>query len=143
MLSRTAATLLSSSNRVLARQGYRSFSTPSNFPARRRSPWFYFAIGAVPILCGGAVYIVYVALKDDEGEKEFTGPMEPQAEITSKVFLDVAIDDEPAGRIVVGLHGGVVPKTVKNFEELAKTKYDGCIFHRVVPNFVIQVRWVC
>ena len=33
----------------------------------------------------------------------------------------------------------VAPKTVKNFVELAKKGYyDGVIFHRVIPDFMIQ-----
>ena len=36
-----------------------------------------------------------------------------------QVFLDVTIGDEKAGRIVIGLFGEVVPKTVRNFVALA------------------------
>jgi peptidylprolyl isomerase len=71
-----------------------------------------------------------------------------QAEITSRVFFDIDIDDRPVGRIVMGLHGTVVPKTVKNFETLckgnerhpmgAKLAFEGSFFHRIIPNFMIQ-----
>lgn len=37
-----------------------------------------------------------------------------------QVFFDVKIGDQPAGRIVIGLFGKTVPKTVENFIELAK-----------------------
>lgn len=37
------------------------------------------------------------------------GPVPPQAEITSRVYFDVTIDNNDAGRIVMGLYGGVVP----------------------------------
>ena len=40
------------------------------------------------------------------------------AEITEKVFFDIEIDGETTGRIVFGLFGNVVPKTVKNFATL-------------------------
>ncbi len=73
----------------------------------------------------------------------------PQAEITSRVFLDIAMNHQPLGRIVIGLHGTVVPKTVKNFETLCQgtqragntvLSYEQSTFHRVIPNFMIQVK---
>ncbi|MGM0123476.1 cyclophilin type peptidyl-prolyl cis-trans isomerase [Enterococcus sp. AZ194] len=43
------------------------------------------------------------------------------------------------GDITVQLFDDLVPKTVKNFLELAKKGYyDGVIFHRVIPDFMIQ-----
>lgn len=36
-----------------------------------------------------------------------------------QVFFDIKIGDEDAGRIVIGLFGKTVPKTVKNFKTLA------------------------
>lgn len=36
-----------------------------------------------------------------------------------QVFFDIDIDGKDEGRIVIGLFGGVVPKTVNNFKELA------------------------
>ncbi|MFV0561124.1 MAG: peptidylprolyl isomerase [Enterococcus sp.] len=43
------------------------------------------------------------------------------------------------GDITVQLFPELAPKTVKNFVELAqKGYYDGIIFHRVIPDFMIQ-----
>lgn len=42
-----------------------------------------------------------------------------QGSVTSKVYFDVTIGGEPAGRIVLGLFGDDLPKTVENFEKLA------------------------
>lgn len=43
------------------------------------------------------------------------------------------------GDIVINLFGDQAPKTVKNFVDLAeKGFYDGVIFHRIIPNFMIQ-----
>ena len=43
------------------------------------------------------------------------------------------------GDIILTLYPEVAPKTVKNFFELSRSGYyDGVIFHRVIPNFMIQ-----
>jgi len=58
------------------------------------------------------------------------------------VFFDVAIDSKPAGRIVFKLYDEVVPKTARNFRELATGQhgfgYQGSLCHRVIPNFMLQ-----
>jgi peptidyl-prolyl cis-trans isomerase B (cyclophilin B) len=43
------------------------------------------------------------------------------------------------GPIAVELFDGDAPNTVENFRKLAEDKfYDGVIFHRVIPDFMIQ-----
>lgn len=43
------------------------------------------------------------------------------------------------GRLVAELYDEEAPKTVENFEKLAKDGfYDGIAFHRVIPDFVVQ-----
>jgi peptidyl-prolyl cis-trans isomerase B (cyclophilin B) len=44
-----------------------------------------------------------------------------------------------AGEIVLELHDSDAPKTVENFRKLAADGfYDGLIFHRIIPDFMIQ-----
>lgn len=66
--------------------------------------------------------------------------------VTDEVFFDIEIGGEKAGRIVIGLFGKTVPKTVTNFKSIAEGKevdgkmlhYKGSKFHRVIKDFMIQ-----
>ena len=51
----------------------------------------------------------------------------------------VVIEMENGGIIEIELNAEAAPITVKNFEKLAREGfYDGLIFHRVIPGFMIQ-----
>jgi peptidyl-prolyl cis-trans isomerase B (cyclophilin B) len=89
----------------------------------------------------GVVLILVVASYAADAEKK-KGP-----KVTDKVFFDIEIGGEAAGRVVIGLFGKTVPKTVKNFKSLAEgfkgdgdtmLTYKGSKFHRVIKDFMIQ-----
>lgn len=53
--------------------------------------------------------------------------------------MKVATFDTDKGTIRIELFADKTPKTVANFEKLVGQKfYDGLIFHRVIPDFMIQ-----
>lgn len=53
--------------------------------------------------------------------------------------MKVATIETSKGVIRLELHEDRVPKTIANFEKLAGDGfYDGLLFHRVIPNFMIQ-----
>ncbi|XP_041987137.1 peptidyl-prolyl cis-trans isomerase, rhodopsin-specific isozyme-like [Aricia agestis] len=66
-----------------------------------------------------------------------------QFRVTDQVYLDIEVDDEPLGRIVIGLFGDLAPKAVKNFKVLATKgikgkSYKRTIFTRVIKRFMVQ-----
>jgi cyclophilin family peptidyl-prolyl cis-trans isomerase len=62
----------------------------------------------------------------------------PQAQSPAAANPKVALDTSK-GKIVIELYADKAPKTVKNFLDYVKAgHYDGTVFHRVIPGFMIQ-----
>lgn len=59
-----------------------------------------------------------------------------------RVFLDIAADGKPLGRIVIELRADIVPKTAENFRALCTGEkgygFKNSTFHRVIPSFMCQ-----
>jgi len=73
----------------------------------------------------------------------------PDTTITSRVFLELSIGGEAAGRIECGLYGKQLPRTAENFRALCTGEKGfssggqplhllGSCFHRIIPNFMLQ-----
>ena len=69
--------------------------------------------------------------------------------ITKKVYFDIRVGNEKAGRIVIGLYGDKVPKAAENFRALCTGEkgigkhgmplwYKGTRLHTVKPGFLLM-----
>lgn len=92
------------------------------------------------------IFLIFVFTSTHKKEEE---KIEEVPEITHRVYLDIDIEEQRLGRIVIGLYGHVVPKTVENFRALCTGEkgkgvkgkllhYKGTPFHRIVSGFMIQ-----
>ena len=63
-----------------------------------------------------------------------------------RCFLDIAVDGELIGRLIIEVRKDVVPITAENFCSLCsgidKTSYKGTTIDRIVPGFIAQVKGI-
>lgn len=87
---------------------------------------------------------------DFSGLQEVSLTEAAQNETDPQVYLDISIQGQPVGRIVVQLFASVTPKTCENFRALCTGEkglgkvsgkplhYRKCPFHRIIPGFMCQ-----
>lgn len=103
------------------------------------------AVGALVPVLFLLIFLSYQAAR----ESVIVITEEIKEPITRKVFLDIEIDKQRSGRIIIGLFGKTVPKTAENFRALCtgekgkglngkQLHYKGTLFHRIIPGFMIQ-----
>ncbi|MGE7688877.1 peptidylprolyl isomerase [Lysinibacillus sp. NPDC097214] len=105
--------------------------------ARNKGFSLVFALLAVVLVltaCGAAK-------ESEQSEGNTTKKSEENADYSSKVkenpIVTITMNDDK--KIVIELEPSTAPNTVANFISLAKKGfYDGLIFHRVIPDFMIQ-----
>jgi peptidyl-prolyl cis-trans isomerase B (cyclophilin B) len=83
------------------------------------------------ILCGG---LLAIGLLTGCGGKTDVKPVAPPASPGPRAIIKTKF-----GQIHIKFYSDVAPNHVENFIKLAKSGfYDGTIFHRVIPGFMIQ-----
>lgn len=89
----------------------------------------------IALICAFALVFSFAACSKKPGnEEENSAPAGSEGKNPV-----VTLNMEDGGAIVIELYPDVAPNTVKNFLSLASSGFfDGVIFHRIVPGFVIQ-----
>jgi cyclophilin family peptidyl-prolyl cis-trans isomerase len=96
----------------------------------------FFAMGPAAV---AAVVSLPQLLVPQQAFAAYIDPTEAPPKVTMRVYMDVQIGDEKPERVVIGLFGELMPKTVDNFASLAGDgKYAGTTFYRVISGLSLQ-----
>lgn len=90
---------------------------------------------AVLLVIGTPSYFYYDTIQEERKRQLFI------REVTEKVYMDIAIGDRFAGRILIGLYGNILPLTCENFVSLCRgyqikdkvLGYKNTLFHKIKP----------
>jgi dolichyl-diphosphooligosaccharide--protein glycosyltransferase len=83
--------------------------------------------------------LIYEVNKEYRPQDTITPATTSKSDTTPTTKGQLATISTNFGNIVIALNPDIAPKTVENFAKLANSKfYDGTLFHRIVPGFVIQ-----
>lgn len=105
-------------------------------------------LSAIPATAG--LLMAFTATASNAVEAVTSEAEDPLEKITNKVYFDISVNGQEKGRIVIGLFGKTVPKTVENFRALCTGEkgysvktgkaltFAGSSFHRIIPEFMIQ-----
>lgn len=66
--------------------------------------------------------------------------MQKNYKVTDQIYMDIEIDGKYTGRVIFGLFGETVPKTVKNFKEIALQGVEGKEYTRT--KFLLAIKKV-
>jgi hypothetical protein len=93
------------------------------------------------------ILITWLILRNKAPYYSVTGNLDTDTidTVTRKCFFDVEVNGVNQGRVIFGLFGDTVPKTVDNFAQLCsgyskesgkKLSYEKSKFHRVITDFM-------
>lgn len=103
---------------------------------------------------GAAIWLFYGMVEEDKAKHR--GVWDPDRELAlerarasedpdalrPRVYMDLAIDGAPAGRLVIKLRDDIAPRTCEAFRSMVQSgghgSFRGTVFDRVVPGFIVQ-----
>ncbi len=101
----------------------------------RRFKGFYLAFALLTLVA--IVLAGCGASEDEEAAKETAGNTDYATDVKEKPVVTITMANDE--KIVIELDPSTAPNTVANFISLVEEGYyDGLIFHRVIPDFMIQ-----